>query len=70
MPKEEYLMKSIKLSPDLAAIFGKKESSRAELMKLVWAYLKNNLQCEDNGTFFVPDDKMAKVFGKCQLISE
>ena len=57
-------MKSIKLSPDLAAIVGKKESSRAELMKLLWAYLKNNnLQIEGNKTFFVPDKKMAKVFG-------
>ena len=65
MPKGEYLTKSIKLSPDLAAIVGKTESSRAELMELLWAYLKNNnLQIEGDETFFVPDDKMAKVFGK------
>ena len=61
MSKGDYLEKPIKLSPDLAAIVGKNESSRAELMKLLWAYLKNNnLQCEDNETFFVPDEKMAK----------
>ena len=65
MSKGDYLEKPIKLSPDLAAIVGKNESSRVELMKLLWAYLKNNnLQCEDNETFFVPDEKMAKVFGK------
>ena len=65
MSKGDYLEKPIKLSPDLAAIVGKNETSRAELMKLLWAYLKNNnLQCEDNETFFVPDEKMAKVFGK------
>ena len=34
-----------KLSPELADIVGKKEASRAELMKLLWAYIKkNNLQ--------------------------
>ena len=34
-----------KLSPELADIVGKKMASRAELMKLLWAYIKkNNLQ--------------------------
>ena len=34
-----------KLSPELADIVGKKEASRTELMKLLWAYIKkNNLQ--------------------------
>ena len=34
-----------KLSPELADIVGKKTASRAELMKLLWAYIKkNNLQ--------------------------
>ena len=34
-----------KLSPELADIVGKKEASRAELMKLLWAYIKEkNLQ--------------------------
>ena len=48
MSKGDYLEKPIKLSPDLAAIVGKNESSRVELMKLLWAYLKNNnLQCKD-----------------------
>ena len=33
------------LSPELADIVGKKEASRAELMRLLWAYIKkNNLQ--------------------------
>merc|ERR1739848_160389 len=39
-----------------------------ELMKLLWAYLKkNNLQCDDNKQYFVPDKKMAKVFGTEKL---
>merc|ERR1711956_81112 len=51
-----------KLSPELADIVGKKTASRAELMKLLWAYIKkNNLQDPDNKQYFVPDKKMAKV---------
>merc|ERR1712214_94954 len=53
-----------KLSTELADIVGKKQASRAELMKLLWAYIKkNNLQDPDNKQYFVPDKKMAKVFG-------
>ena len=33
-------------------------------MKQLWAYLKkNNLQDPENKQFFIPDKKMAKVFG-------
>ena len=54
-----------KPSLEIAAITGRKEAYRPELKKLLWTYIKNNnLQCEDNETFFVPDEKMAKVFGK------
>ena len=53
-----------KLSPELADIVGVKEASRAMLMKLLWAYItKNNLQDPDDKRYFVPDKKMAKVFG-------
>merc|ERR1712198_63668 len=56
--------KPMKLSEDLAAIVGKKEASRAECIKELWAYLKkNNLQDPDNKQYFTPDKKMAKVFG-------
>ena len=52
----------MKLSEDLAAIVGKKEASRAECIKELWAYLKkNNLQDPDNKQYFTPDKKMAKV---------
>ena len=54
----------MKLSADLADIVGKKEASRAECVKELWAYLKeNNLQDPTNKRFFTPDKKMAKVFG-------
>merc|ERR1711993_192646 len=57
-----------KLSPELADIVGKKEASRAELMKLLWAYIKkNNLQDPDNKQYFIPDKKMAKVFGSDKM---
>merc|ERR1712213_110401 len=56
MAKGSGLTKPMKLSADLADIVGKKEASRAECIKLLWAYLKkNNLQD--------PEKKMAKVFG-------
>ena len=54
----------MKLSADLADIVGKKEASRAECVKQLWAYLKkHNLQDPENKQFFTPDKKMAKVFG-------
>ena len=38
------------------------QASRGELMKLLWAYLKkNNLQCDDNKQYFVPDKKMVSI---------
>ena len=58
----------MKVSEDLAAIIGVKETSRAECIKLLWGYLKdNNLHCEDDKQFIRPDKKMAKVFGKDKL---
>ena len=54
----------MKLSADLADIVGKKEASRAECIKELWAYLKkNNLQDPANKQFFTPGKKMAKVYG-------
>ena len=45
MPRGGGLTEPKKLSPELADLVGKKEASRAELMKLLWAYIKkNNLQ--------------------------
>merc|ERR1711948_194515 len=68
MPKGAGLTKPMKLSADLAAIVGKDEASRAECIKLLWAYLKkNNLQTPDNKQYFIPDKKMAKVFGSDKI---
>jgi upstream activation factor subunit UAF30 len=54
----------MKLSADLAEVVGKKEASRAECIKQLWAYLKkNNLQDPENKQYFTPDKKLAKIFG-------
>merc|ERR1712076_196416 len=64
MPKGSGLTKPMKLSEDLADIVGKKEASRAECVKELWAYIKkNDLQDPKNKQFFKPDKKLAKVFG-------
>ena len=69
LPKSENstlppLTKPMKLSPDLADIVGKDEASRAECIKLLWDYIKkNNLQDPEDKQYFIPDKKMAKVFG-------
>merc|ERR1712107_343333 len=68
MPKGSGLTKTMKLSGDLADIVGKKEASRAECIKQLWAYIKkHNLQDPENKQFFVPDKKMAKVFGNDKI---
>ena len=64
-PKKETpsaFTKKFKLSADLTAIIGKKETSRPEITKDLWAYLNNNnLQDQENKQFFTPDKKMAII---------
>merc|ERR1712018_846483 len=68
MAKGPGLTKTMKLSADLADIVGKKVASRAECIKQLWAYIKkHNLQDPENKQFFVPDKKMAKVFGNDKI---
>ena len=55
--------KKFKLSNELADIVGMREASRAECIKQLWAYIKTkNLQDPENKQFFIPDEKMKKVF--------
>ena len=62
MPKGAGLTKPMKLSAELSDIVGKKEASRAECIKQLWAYIKkHNLQDPENKQYFTPDKKMAKV---------
>merc|ERR1739846_52056 len=68
MPKGSGLTKPMKLSAELADIVGKKEASRAECIKQLWAYIKKqNLQDPENKQFFNPDKKMAKIFGNDRI---
>ena len=70
MPKGSGLTKPMKLSAELADIVGKKEASRAECIKQLWAYIKkNNLQDPENKQFFNPDKKMAKVSFQPSLLT-
>ena len=63
-------MSKVKLlvSPELQAIVGKKEASRVEVINLVRVYLNGRkMKYEDKKVYFVPDKKMAKVFGSSKF---
>merc|ERR1711909_103700 len=60
MPKGSGLTKALALSPELADLVGAKKGenlSRPEVVKRVWAYLKEH-KLQD------PDNKMEPIFGK------
>ena len=53
---------SVKLSADLADIVGGEEMPRHEVVKRMWAYIKeNNLQDPKNKQMIKCDDKLSKV---------
>ena len=61
------LTKPLKLSKDLKDLLGveEEEMSRPQVIKHLWAYLKENkLQDQDNKQWFTPDKKMETIFGK------
>ena len=61
-PMRGYFRTPMKLSDDLAQVVKRKEASRRECLRWLWAYIKkNNLQDPENKQFFNPDKKMAKV---------
>jgi len=57
--------KDLKLSDELAAVVGTSKAPRHEVVKQLWAYIKeNNLQDPSNKQFAVCDDKLLKVIGE------
>ncbi len=57
--------KKLQCDPALADVIGVKEATRAQIVKKIWAYVKaHNLQDPNNGRFFKPDAKLAKVMGR------
>ena len=71
MPKGAGLTKPLTLSPELADVVGAKAGeklSRPEVVKRLWAYIKEKkLQVPENKQFFKPDKKMEPVFGTDQV---
>jgi len=55
----------MKLSEDLEEIVGTDKASRGEVVKQVWAYIKENkLQDPKNKQWAICDDKLEKVIGE------
>lgn len=67
MPKGSGLTKPLGLSDELADLIGAKKGeklSRPEVVKRLWAYIKEKkLQDPENKQFFNPDKKMQPIFG-------
>jgi chromatin remodeling complex protein RSC6 len=68
--KESKFMAPLELSQDLTAVIGKGPYPRTKVVKLLWAYIKeNNLQDPKNKRNILPDDKLAKVFGTSDSVN-
>jgi len=68
MPKGSGLTKPLGISSELADLVGAKKGeklSRPEIVKRLWAYIKEHkLQDPENKQYFKPDKKMEPIFGK------
>ena len=63
-------MQPMKVSEELSVIVGKGPMPRTQVTKKLWAYIKKNkLQDANNLRNIIPDDNLAKVFGKKKAIN-
>ena len=63
MPNAAF-MKPMKISAELAAVVGEGPMPRSEVVKALWAYIKqHSLQDEKNKRNINADDKLKAVFG-------
>lgn len=57
-----------RLSPELSELIGEKVTTRANITKKMWDYIKKHkLQDPDEKRWIIPDKKFAKVFGKDRI---
>ena len=58
------IMAPMHISPALQDIIGMERCSRSGAVQEIWKYIKKHkLQDPNNRRFFLPDDKMAVIFG-------
>ncbi|CCF55868.1 hypothetical protein KAFR_0A04330 [Kazachstania africana CBS 2517] len=63
--KSQVSEQRVQLSKDLEELLGLRQSTRAELVRLLWKYIeKNGLQNSDDEQEVFSDEKMRKVFGE------
>ncbi|KAK8562850.1 hypothetical protein V6N13_018588 [Hibiscus sabdariffa] len=57
------IMKPRRVSPEMQALVGVPEIPRTEVLKQIWAYIKeHNLQDPDNKRVIICDEKLKKIF--------
>lgn len=70
MPQNSAFMKPMSISEELAAVVGKGPMPRSEVVKKLWAYIKeNNLQDPTNKRNINADEKLKKVFGGKSVVN-
>ncbi|KAE8668129.1 hypothetical protein F3Y22_tig00112344pilonHSYRG00042 [Hibiscus syriacus] len=61
--KPRGIMKPRRVSPEMQALVGVPEIPRTEVLKRIWAYIKeHNLQDPDNKRVIICDEKLKKIF--------
>lgn len=68
--KTNALQKPLTPSPELAAVVGKEQLSRGEVVSKMWVYIKaNNLQDPANKRDILADAKLKPIFGGKDKVS-